>query len=77
VLGVRPREWRESELNALNDLALVLALIPDLDRWSESEKETLLRIIRAKGGADEGRYLKLLQQHPRLRAEVIKLGSQV
>ncbi len=77
VLGIRPRKWSESELDALNDLALVLALIPDLDRWNESEKETLLRIIRAKASADEARYLKLLQKHSRLRAGLIKLGSQV
>jgi hypothetical protein len=76
VLGIRQREWRESELHALNDLALVLALIPDLDRWTDSEKETLVRIIRAKASADEGRYLKLLQQHSRLRVNLIKLGSQ-
>jgi hypothetical protein len=77
ALGIRPGEWRESELRALNDLALVLALISDLDRWTDSEKETLLRIIRAKASADEARYLKLLQQHSRLRAEAIKLASQV
>jgi hypothetical protein len=77
VLGIRPRECSASELDALNDLAVVLALIPDLDHWNKSEKETLLRIIRAKASAEEARYLKLLQKHSRLRVEVIKLGSQV
>ena len=76
VLGIRTRDWSESELHALNDLALVLALLPDLDRWNEGEKERLLRIIRAKASVEEARYLRLLQKHPRLRAEVIKLGSQ-
>ena len=76
MLGIRTRDWSESELHALNDLALVLALLPDLDRWNEGEKERLLRIIRAKASVEEARYLSLLQKHPRLRAEVIKLGSQ-
>jgi hypothetical protein len=47
-----------------------------LSRWSNSEREALVGIIRAKAGADESRYLKLMQKHMRLRREMIKLGSQ-
>lgn len=76
ALGIRLREWREVELSVLSDFAVVLDLIPDLNRWSDSEKQAVLRIVQAKAGADEARYLKLMQGHPRLRKEMIKLGSE-
>jgi hypothetical protein len=76
ALGIRVRDWSEVELSALSDFAVVLELIPELNRWSESERLAVVRIIRAKSGPDEARYLKLMQGHRRLRAEMIKLGSQ-
>lgn len=75
TLGVRLREWGEVELSTLSDFAVVLDLIPDLDRWSDSERQAVVGIIQAKAGADEARYLRLMQHHPRLRKEMIKLGS--
>jgi hypothetical protein len=58
-----------------NDIALVSMLIPDLSRWTPAEKQQLARIIRAKAGTEEVKYLKLMQQHERLRREIIRLGS--
>ncbi|HYG79037.1 MAG TPA: hypothetical protein VD861_01540, partial [Pyrinomonadaceae bacterium] len=75
ALGVRTSGWKEDERRAFDDLALVLALIPDLARWNEDEKKALANIVRAKAGADESRYLRLLRRHSRLRAEIIKIGS--
>jgi hypothetical protein len=75
ALGVRPEDWKLTERRAFEDLALVLALIPDLARWAEDEKREAARIIRAKAGADESHYVRLLQRHSRLREEVIKIGS--
>lgn len=43
--------------------------------WSGDEKQMLDRIVRAKSAAEEITYLKLMQRHERLRAEIIKLGS--
>ncbi|MCM3872614.1 MAG: hypothetical protein ND895_18185 [Pyrinomonadaceae bacterium] len=75
MLGIRVREWGEVELSALSDFAVVLELIPELSRWTDSERQAVVRIVRAKAGVDEARYLKLMQQHGRLRAAMIKLGS--
>jgi hypothetical protein len=75
LLGVRVKDWKEAERRAFEDLALVLALIPDLARWTEDEKKLVARIIRAKAGADESRYVRLLQRHSKLRDAVIKIGS--
>ena len=57
------------------DLALVLALIPDVAKWTATERTALDEIIRAKSEADESRYAKLLQRHARLREALINLGE--
>ena len=75
ALNIRIEDWKDAEQRAFDDLALVLALIPDLARWTEDEKRAAARIIRARAGADETRYVRLLQRHSRLRDEVIKIGS--
>ncbi|MDT5122006.1 MAG: hypothetical protein QOC96_1488 [Acidobacteriota bacterium] len=75
ALGVRTKDWSENEGRALEDLALVLALIPDLARWTKDEKRDIVRIVCAKAGTAESRYLRLLQRHSRLRDAIIKLGS--
>lgn len=75
ALGVRVDDWKATEQRAFEELALVLALIPDLARWTEDEKSAVARIIRAKAGADESIYVRLLQRHSRLREEIIRIGS--
>jgi hypothetical protein len=60
---------------ALQDLAVVFAEIPDLQRWPAEDKCALAAIIHAKAGPDESRYMRLLQNHKRLRTAVLKLGS--
>jgi hypothetical protein len=76
ALNLRVADWKDAEQRAFDDLALVLALIPDLARWTEDEKRAAERIVRAKAGTDESRYVRLLQQHARLREEIIKIGSK-
>ncbi len=76
TLVISVLDWSEVELSALSDFAVVLELIPDLNRWTDSERQAVVQIIRAKAGPDEARYLKLMQRHRRLRAAMIKLGSQ-
>ena len=75
ALGLSMSDWKPPELVASSELALVLALIPNLSRWSKAEKIQTARIIRAKASADESNYLRLLQKHKRLRSEIIRLGS--
>jgi hypothetical protein len=75
TLGIRTRSWRETELTALRDFAVLSSMIQDLGRWTGAEKQQLVEIIQAKAGRDEAKYLKLMQGHPRLRTEMIRLGS--
>lgn len=77
ALDVQVENWKASEQRAFSELALVLDLIPDLSRWSKEEKRDVLRLVQAKAGADETRYVRLMQRHAKLRAQLIKLGSSV
>ena len=75
ALGVNLAGWNPAECQAFENWSLVLALIPDLRRWSPQEKHDVAQIIRAQAAPNEMRYLKLTQRHPRLRAELLRLGS--
>jgi hypothetical protein len=75
ALGANGEKFNEAEERAFSNFALVVALIPDLARWTPEEKRAVLPIIRAKAGADELRYLRLLCRHARLRRAIIALGT--
>jgi hypothetical protein len=75
VLGARAGRPSYLERRAFEDLALVLALIPDLNQWTDREKRSVVQIIRAKIATDESRYARLLQGHAKLRAAILKLGE--
>lgn len=75
VLRIREKDWWKVEQPALSDFAVTLSLVEDLGRWSQSEKQALLKIIRVKATADESSYLKLMQKQTRLRRALIQLGS--
>ena len=61
VLKVNLPLSSETDQSISGNFASVLLLIRDLGRWSEEEKQGLLRIIQAKAGTDEARYLRLMQ----------------
>ena len=77
VLGVNVDRWRQEEQTAFENLSLVFAMIPGFERWNTPEKQLAVRIIRAKAGRDETRYLRLMQKHAKLRQAMIELGSGV
>lgn len=76
ALGANGEKFDEAEERAFSNFALVAALIPGLARWTTEEKRAVLQIIRAKAGADELRYLRLLCRHAPLRRAIIALGTK-
>jgi len=74
-LGMDTRRLSQQEHAALENFAVVLALVPNFLNWSADERSKLAALIRAKAGADEARYVRLLQAHSRLRAAVLRLGA--
>jgi hypothetical protein len=75
ALNLNPSRWTASQNKALENWSLVLALIPDLGRWTPAEKRQLIKIIRAKSAPNELPYLRQTQRHPRLREALLRLGS--
>jgi hypothetical protein len=75
ALEVNLLRWNPAEQRAFESWSLLLALIPNLRHWSAQEKQHTVRIIRAQAAPDEMRYLRLSQQHPRLRDGILRLGS--
>jgi hypothetical protein len=74
-LGISTSSWNKTQLKIFSDFSAVLSLIPDIDDWSPAEKQGVIRIIQAKARNDESRYLRTMQHHDHLRAEIIRLGS--
>jgi len=75
ALDLKISNWNSAELEALNNFAVVLAMIPGVEQWSAGEKHLAAQIIRAKADSNEARYLRLMQKHTRLRAGIVFLGS--
>jgi hypothetical protein len=75
VLNLNPARWTPTQKLSLENWSLVLAQIPGLARWTPEEKSKLIRIIRAKSAGSEMPYLHQTQTHPRLREELLHLGS--
>ena len=76
ALGERLEAWKGEARRAFEDFALVLALVPDLPRWTTEDKRSLVRIIRAKVGPEESRFLRLIRKHTKLKDAVVRVGSQ-
>lgn len=75
VLGMR-KPQTEVALKLFSDLAVVMALIPNISNWPREERERAARIIRAKNAPAETAYLKEMQKHASLRASLIQLGAR-
>jgi len=75
LLNTSTTRWSESANTIFSNFAIVLLLIPDIQKWDHEEKQRLLQIIEAKANADESMYLRLMQKHDRFRRAVIALGS--
>jgi len=76
ALRLAPSSLDPLERRSFADFALVLDLVPGFARWSRADRDAVAALVRAKARGLERRYLALLQGHPRLRRELIRLGSR-
>ena len=76
ALGVSPETWSSRERWAFGNYAVLLALVPAVARWAVEDKRALVAIIRAKAGADESKYLRLLQRHGSFRDALLRIESE-
>ncbi len=75
ALGLSPRAFSSLGRRFFADLALVLAGVDDLRRWSAADRRAVAEIVRAKAGRNELPCLRLLRRHEPLRRELLRLGS--
>lgn len=77
ALGLPRRlPWPDSERRAFEQLSLLMALIPGLERWPAADRHRLVQVLRAKGGPSEARYMRLLDGHQRLRRSLAALVAE-
>lgn len=77
MLGIRSlSRWSVNEVTALERLAPLVAMIPDLKSWSNSEKSALAALVQAKGSRRERRFVTLCNQHPRFKKAVEYLAAR-
>ena len=74
-LNINPARWTPTQKQSLENWSLVLTQILNLARSSRKEKHQLIKIIQAKSAPTEIPYLHRTQRHPRLRTELLRLGS--
>jgi hypothetical protein len=74
VLALDTSRWDEQRRHVFEGLALVLAMIPGIAGWSVDEKRLAARVVLAKAGNDEARYLRLMQKHEPMRSALIEFG---
>ncbi len=53
----------------------VLAAIPGFSNWTDEDRQAVQRIVSARKGSTEQRYLRWMQRHSKLRAAVLRLGT--
>jgi hypothetical protein len=75
ALRLNPKRWTTTELQALENWSLILAMIPDLATWSPQEKRELIKLIQSQASPNEMHYLRETQRHSRLRHTLLRLGS--
>jgi len=72
------RAWRKlppGERLAFERWAPLVMALPGIENWKSSERSALRRVVRAKGGRREADYVRLFDQHTRLRSALVELSS--
>ncbi|MDP2639507.1 MAG: hypothetical protein Q8Q16_02405 [Betaproteobacteria bacterium] len=56
---------------------VVVFALPGVSRWSPAERRALARVIRAKGGRDEGQFIARFAAHPKLERALFGTRSGI
>jgi len=67
-------KWNRLEKAQFRRFSPLIGIIPDLAKWTSTEKLALLNIIRAKAAPREIAYVMLLRKHKRLETALDKLA---
>ncbi len=67
--------WTAGERHAFRAWSPLMLALPGVRRWSLAERRAAAAVIRAKGGRRESDFVRLLDQHRRLRAGLASLAA--
>jgi hypothetical protein len=70
------RTISSAERKAFDQMSLIVAQIPDVKKWSRSEKQELLSLMLAKGGTKERTFVKKVQRHSKFLEALVRLQDQ-
>ena len=75
--GVRPSpRWEYDARRRYADLAILAAMIDDLDEWTPRECRALGELLRSKCGPTERAYARSMQRHPKCLAALARLAQR-
>jgi len=73
--GARPGRSAGERL-AWERWAPLVCLLPGLARWGAAERQSLVRVIQAKGGRRESEFAVRFDRHRKLREAILRLSGQ-
>ena len=75
VLGVTSfAGWSEGERLAWERWGPLVLALDGVERWPAADRRALARVVRAKGGRRESDFVRLFDDHRRLRAAMVRLA---
>jgi len=74
LLGQDLRKLSRGERVAWERWAPLVDALPGVKKWSKPERKALAKVIRAKGGRSEAKYVALFDEHRKLRRALLALG---
>lgn len=76
ILGIRSlRHFSRGERLCWRRWSPLVLILPGIRRWTDLQKRELARVIRAKGGPAESRFVELSNSHARLRTALCELAD--
>lgn len=68
-------DWSADEQLMWHRLSPVIAAIANVAEWPKADRDSLLDLVRAKGGVHEKEYVRLFDAHKRLRRAVAQFAA--
>jgi hypothetical protein len=77
LLGIRSfRGFTAGERLAWKRWSPLILTLPGVERWTREEKRALAKVARSKGGRWETDYLRLFNEHRKLRRALLELAER-
>jgi hypothetical protein len=77
LLGVKSeRGWSPGERLAWERWSPLIVILPGIEKWPRPDRQSLVRVVKAKGGHRESDFVRLFDAHRRLRRAVRALVAE-